>query len=272
MRLSERHERAQAQAETSTSLDRVAQTGMLVYGAVHLLVAWLVLRLALGDDSGSASGTGAFRTLAQTGTGRFLLLGVAIGFAALALWQAVEAVVGYRRERVRSRMANRLASGFKALLFAAIAVNAATTAAGSSGGNDGSDGWTARLMRLPSGPTLVAAVGLVIVSIGLFLTYYGLARRFRSMMRREGAAGGSGRTYLALGTIGYVGKGLAITLVGLLLGYAAVTHDPQKSGGLDQALHEVLHTPFGVPVLLAIALGLGCFGVFCIPLARHLDR
>lgn len=272
MRLSERHLHAQERAESSTSLDRVAQVGVVVYGAVHLLVAWLVLRLALGDDSGSASGTGALRALGETGTGRFLLLGVAIGFAALTVWQAVEAVVGYRRERVRSRTANRTASGVKALVFAAIAVNAATTAAGSSGGTSGTDGWTARVMRLPSGPILVAAVGLVIVGIGLFLTYYGLARRFRSMMRREGAAGGSGRTYLVLGTVGYVGKGLAITLVGLLFGYAAVTHDPQKSGGLDQALHEVLRTPFGVPVLLATALGLGCFGVFCLPLARHLDR
>ena len=26
------------------------------------------------------------------------------------------------------------------------------------------------------------------------------------------------------------------------------------------------------PVLLAVALGLGCFGVFCAPMARHLDR
>ena len=43
MQLSERHERAQALAEASTSLDRVAQIGMLVYGAVHLLVAWLVI-------------------------------------------------------------------------------------------------------------------------------------------------------------------------------------------------------------------------------------
>jgi hypothetical protein len=270
--LSETHENAQAQAAKSPSLDRVAQTGVVVYGGVHLLVAWLVLRLAFGNDSGSASGSGALRALAQTGYGRFLLLGVAVGFAALALWQAVEAVVGYRRERVRSRVVNRVASGVKSLLFATVAWNATTTAAGASHGSGGTDGWTARLMRLPSGPFLVATVGVVIVSIGAFLIHYGLARRFQWMMRREGTVGGSGHTYLLLGTVGYVGKGLAIVLVGLLFGYAALTHDAQKSGGLDQALHEVLRTPFGVPVLLAIALGLGCFGVFCVPLARHLDR
>ena len=38
-------------------------------------------------------------------------------------------------------------------------------------------------------------------------------------------------------------------IVGGLFVYAAITHDAKKSGGLDQALFEVLDQPFG-PVLL----------------------
>jgi len=54
--------------------------------------------------------------------------------------------------------------------------------------------------------------------------------------------------------------------------YAAVTHDPQKSGGLDEALHKLLQQPFGAPVLVLIAMGFACFGLFCFAWARHLDR
>jgi ABC-type Fe3+ transport system permease subunit len=127
-------------------------------------------------------------------------------------------------------------------------------------------------MALPAGALLVGAVGAIIIVIALSMAYYGLAENFRDTLSAEGETGPSGRTYRALGTVGYVSKAVAIALVGGLFGYAAVTHDPQKSGGLDQALREVLHEPFGVPALLVVALGLACFGLFCFAAARHLDR
>ena len=77
---------------------------------------------------------------------------------------------------------------------------------------------------------------------------------------------------MLLGKVGYIAKGVAIGLVGVLFVYAAVTHDPKKSGGLDQALHEVLEQPFGPFLLVAIALGIACYGLFCFARARHLSR
>jgi Na+/proline symporter len=63
----------------------------------------------------------------------------------------------------------------------------------------------------------------------------------------------------------------ALLVVVGLFGYAAVTHEAKKSGGLDQALLTVLKQPFG-PVLLAlIAAGIVCYGLFCFVRARHLD-
>ena len=49
-------------------------------------------------------------------------------------------------------------------------------------------------------------------------------------------------------------------------------HDPQESGGLDVALHELLRQPFGVVIAGAVSLGLGCFGLYCFAWARHLKR
>lgn len=272
MDVSERHERAQRQAEHSDWVDRIAGIGVVVYGLVHLLVAWLVLRLAFGDPAGAASGEGAFHQLARSTAGRVSLYGVAAGFFALVVWQGIEAVFGFRQHEGRQRVLNRLLSGAKVVLFAGIGVNALMVAAGSSSGGRGTDGFTARLMGLPAGPLLVGAVGLVIVVVAGCIAYYGLAENFRDMMSEEGETGVGGRTYRRLGKAGYVAKGLAIALVGGLFGYAAITHDPRKSGGLDQALHQVQQEPFGAPVLVVVALGLACFGLFCFALARHLDR
>ena len=40
----------------------------------------------------------------------------------------------------------------------------------------------------------------------------------------------------------------------------------------DQALRDVLQRPFGPTLLLLIAAGLGCYGLFCFAWARHLSR
>ena len=61
-------------------------------------------------------------------------------------------------------------------------------------------------------------------------------------------------------------------IVGSLFLYAALTHDPKKSGGLDQALQTVLEQPFGQALLTAIAIGIAAYGLFCFARAKHLSR
>jgi hypothetical protein len=263
---------AERRAAQSDRVDHVARVGLVAYGVLHLLVAWLVLRLAFGDRSGSASGSGAMHTLAQTAVGRLTLFAIAAGFAALATWHGVEAVLGYHRFGFVEKLSNRLVSAVKVFGFAAIGVNALLLATGSSGSNGSPEGYTARLMSLPAGPLLVGLVGVVVVVVGLVLAYFGLARNFRKTMSHQGGSGRRGRAYVLLGVVGYVSRGIAIGLIGSLFIYAALTHDPQQSGGLDQALEDVLSHPFGAPGLVLMALGLASFGLFCFAWARHIDR
>jgi len=54
--------------------------------------------------------------------------------------------------------------------------------------------------------------------------------------------------------------------------WAAWTHDSNKSGGLDQALHKVLQQPYGHVMLAAVALGFAGYGLFCFVRARYLKR
>ena len=75
--------------------------------------------------------------------------------------------------------------------------------------------------------------------------------KFAEHLTAKGKSGESGTAYIWFGKIGYAAKGIAIGIVGVLFLYAAVTHDPKKSGGLDQALQEVLEQPFG-PFLLGV--------------------
>ena len=141
---------------------------------------------------------------------------------------------------------------------------------GSSGG--GTDSTTAKLMDLPAGQASSASSGWGSSAYGANLVRQAYTEKFAKKLSAEGKSGETGTAYVWFGKIGYTAKGIAIVIVGALFGYAAITHEANKSGGLDQALTEVLDQPFGPGLLVAIALGFGCFGLFCFAQARHLSR
>ncbi len=72
-----------------------------------------------------------------------------------------------------------------------------------------------------------------------------------------------------LGTLGYLAKGVAYAVIGILLVVAAVKLDPQRAGGLDKALRTMATQPFGVVLLVAVAIGFAAFGVYCFFDARY---
>lgn len=262
------------QARHADWIDTVAGAGLVAYGVVHLVIAWLAVQLAFGHHEGSTSTTGAVRELAQQPFGRVIVWLVAVGMVLLALWQVLEAAVGHRHhDHQRTVVALRATSVGKAAVYAAIAISAVQVAVHAGGGSSGgSDSATSSLMNAPAGQFLVAAVGLVIAGVGVGLGVVAWQESYLDRLDAQARAGTKGDVYRWLGRIGYVTKGLSLVLIGALFLYAAITHDAKKSGGLDQALQKVLQQPFG-PVLLALmGVGYACFGGFALVQGRHLDR
>jgi hypothetical protein len=259
-------------ADQSTFLDHAVRIGLVSYGVVHLLIAWLAFQLALGDKEGSASGSGALSQLAQQPFGAALLWVVAAGFLALVVWQGIEAATGHRDKDGSERTAKRAGSALKVVLYGTLCFSAVKIAAGSGSSGSGTDTMTAKLMSMPGGPILVGVVGVGVLAYAGRLIYRGLSEGFKKHLESRGQLGASGTAFITFGKVGYVSKGVALVPVAGLFFWAAASHDPQKSGGLDQALQKVLQQPFGAPVLIAIALGIACYGLFCFAWAWHLDR
>jgi hypothetical protein len=261
------------QAHHSDWLDHAIRAGLVAYGVVHLLIAWLAIQLALGEKEDSASNSGAMNYLAEQPLGGVLVWLVAIGMFLLVVWRLLEFAFGYRDESDDTkRWRKRATSLGKAVIYGAIGWSAVQTATGSGGGKGGTDSTTAKLMQLPGGQLIVGAVGLAIIGYGASLVYRGWSEKFREHLDAQGQSGKDGSAYVTLGKVGYIAKGVSIALVGALFGYAAITHDPKKSGGLDQALQTVLEQPFGQVLLIAIGLGIAAYGIFCFARAKHLSR
>ena len=56
--LTDRAERSGREAHDSDWLDYAIRAGLVAYGIVHLMIAWLAAQLALGEQEGKASSTG----------------------------------------------------------------------------------------------------------------------------------------------------------------------------------------------------------------------
>ena len=261
------------QADSSTFLDVAVRFGLITYGVVHLLIAWLSIQLAVGDRKGSVSGKGALAELATHTFGRTIVWLVAVGMALLVLWRLIELVAGHRGEDGTDLWGHRAADALKAGIYGALGYAAVSVAVGGgSGGGKPEETITARLMDRSWGVWLVGLVGLAVIGYGLGLIWRGFSEGYREHLEAEGQTGDLGKAYLLVGKVGYVAKGGAILIVGALFGWAALTHDPDKSGGLDDALRTVLDQPFGPVILGAIAVGIACYGIFCFARARHLSR
>jgi hypothetical protein len=272
--ISDRAEQLGRRAHRSSWLDHLARVGLIAYGVMHVVIGWLAVQLAFGDREGSASTSGAIHELADQSFGGVLVWAVAVGMYLLAGWQLVEAALGHQDQDGIDRVRKRLTSAGKAVVYAVIGTSAVKVALGeSSGGSEKStDTMTANLMDLPAGQVLVGLVGVGIVVVGGALVFKGVTDRFLRDIDAGGRIGATGSAYTWLGRFGYAAKGAAITVVGGLFCYAAITHEADESGGLDQALGEVLEQPFGPVLLTAMGLGFACFGLFRFAWARHLDR
>ena len=266
-------------AGDSDALEHLARVGLIAYGVVHLLVAWLAIQLAwFGGGGESADQSGAMATLAESPVGKPLLWIVAVGLIALAVWQAAEVLrwrsgwtaSGKQRTKALRKSGNALV---KAAIYVTLAVLAIRYATGNGQSSSSSQQeTTAGVFGWPGGQFLVGAAGLILVGVGAWHVRKGLNKHFLKQIDTTGCSPSAVRLVTRLGRIGFPGKGVALAGVGVLLIWAAVTYDPSKAQGLDGALHGVLELPFGRVLLTLVAVGIAAFGAFCFVRARYPER
>lgn len=259
-----------SRAANSKPLEALTRVGFIGYGIVHLLFAWLALQIAFGKSVQSGDQTGAMQTLAGKPLGKALLVAVAIGLLAMAIWQLSEAMVGHREERGRDRVLERVASVARTVMygwFAWTAYKVVNDAGSSSGAQQ--KAMTQQLMSSPGGRWLIGLIGLGVLALGIGLIVYGVKKKFQKRLHTERMSARTRRLGRRLGVAGYSAKGIAVAITGVLVVTAAVKYDPAKARGLDAALRTLRDQSFGQFLLTLVALGIAAFAGFCVIQAKY---
>ena len=253
-------------ASNSSALQLLARVGFAVNGLLHILIGSIAITVALGAGTGSADQSGALAQLASSPGGVFLLWTVVVGMFALGLWLVVSAFV--MQGDPKRKWSRRLANFAKAIVYFALGATALTFAQGGSASSASStQSASSSLLASPGGAIALFLAGVAVLGIAGYFIYKGAAQRFRSDLTVP--SGTAGRAVIVLGVVGYIAKGVALGVVAILVGVAALTRDASKSTGLDGALKALAALPFGTIALILIGIGLLAYGVYCFARARR---
>ena len=256
-----------AQAKNSPVLSVLARTGYAVNGILHILIGGIAIGVAFGAGAGSgADQSGALGALASAPGGVFVLWVIVVGLAALGIWQLLSAALVLEPDATK-RAAHIAGELGKAVAYLAIAATALTFAlGGSSNSASSTTSFSATLLASPGGVILLVVVGLGVLAIGVVFVVRGVRQSFTKHIRVP--AGAVGTAVVALGVVGYVAKGIAVGVVGILFIVAAATADPSQATGLDGALKSLLGLPFGKVILVAVGIGVIAYGLYCFARSR----
>ncbi|WP_067857090.1 DUF1206 domain-containing protein [Nocardia shimofusensis] len=249
------------------TFERFARAGFVMSGIVHLIIAYIALRVAFGGG-GTADQSGAMAQIAAAPFGKVVLWVAVVAFVLMALWQLAEAIFGSASkpdETDKKKEAFRRVKALAvAVVYAALALMAFTFARGGGKSSSGdSQSLTARLMQNTAGTAVLVVGGLVIIAVGGYYVHKGVTGRFMEDLDTNTT------NIRRLGTAGHIAKGAAIGAIGVLVILAVTSSAPDKAAGLDGALKTLGAQPYGVVLLVIAALGIAAFGLFSFVQAKH---
>ncbi len=238
------------------------------YGAkslIYVLLGGLTFYEAIWNRGARASPTQAMHLLRQQPLGALALGLLAAGMFCYGLHRAIESVVG--PVKTTSRLSEtflrlgRLSDGVCYLGFGALALEFMFSR--SRSGASKTPFLAHRLLQHPWGNTLLVAVGVVLIGIGVKYFYDVFSGRFRESYdldriarKAEGA--------IRFGAIyGLIALAVFFTLCGGLVIYAGTRSDPDSARGMEAVVDLLEKLPFGEWLGAFFALGFIAYGLFC---------
>ncbi len=254
-------------ADLSRAHERLGRVGYVAQGVLYGIVAVIAASVALGGERSTADQSGALGSLTDSAAGTVLLVLLAAGLAAMAVFRLVEVFSGPAGKAASEDAEDRLqraASGVRFVIYGGLCVTAVRLLTSSGGGGSNEDKTTSTVFDLPGGVVLVFAAGLVIIGVGVYQGYRSLSTSFEEELETGRMSERMRTVARVLGVAGLAARGIVFLLIGGFLIKAAVEYDPQEAIGLDGALQEIAQQAYGSVLLFLTAIGLFIFGAYCL--------
>ena len=253
-------------------VERLGRAGFVAKAVIYGVVAILAFKVARGAGGESPDKGGALKAIAEQPFGRWLLVLLALGLAAYALWRLAQAIFDRENEGEGPKgLAKRAGQLARAGWYAALCGLTVTTAFGKGGGSGNEQQQTAGVFDLPAGRYLVYGLGIAFAVAAGFNLWRAATCKFNDKLKTGQMGAKEETAATAIGVVGHGARGIVFGLIALFLLRAAWQVDPKEARGLDGALREVAQAPWGGSLLTAVAAGLFSYALYCLVQARYRD-
>ena len=172
---------ARDQVENAAWLNALARVGLVAKGVSYALVGVLAIKLAADSGGKATSRQGALHTLAQHSFGKFVLVVLAFGFAAYAIWRFAQAFFDKNNDGDGAKgLAKRAGYFGRGAIYAGLTYSTIKILSGSAeqSQNQKAHKTAATALSWPAGKWIVGAAGLVLIGVGLWNGYRALEKKF----------------------------------------------------------------------------------------------
>ncbi len=245
---------------------RIGRAGYAARAAVYCLVGALALDAARRFDPREPRGIiGALHKLADRPGGRVLLVLLAAGLLAQAIWRGVQALGDIEHPHGRApRWTTRFGWGCIGVFYASLFVRAVGFVFHRHGaGVAQKRSLVARVLEHESGRVLVVGIGVGLIVFFVRELVCAWRGSFLDGLDPPALSRGRRRAVSIIGRIGLVGRGLVFAAGGVLL-IRSAWRARAATNGTGDVLRHLVAGPFGPPFVAGIAVGLFAYAALMI--------
>ncbi len=249
-------------------IEPIARVGLVARGALYVVVGLTAVRVAVGLGGRTTDVRGAVGEVGRFYAGDVLLLVLALGLGAYAVWRVAQAIWDLDRHGSGLKgWAMRFGELVSALIHFGLALTAAGIAVSTGAGS--LRRWVATALAEPVGVWAVGVAGAIVMVVGVNQFYRAWTVKFEEDLQLGQMTPGGQTWARRIGRFGLAARGITFLIVGWFLIRAALHVSALEVKDMGEALRVLRAQPFGAWLLGIVACGTIAYGLLSFLEARY---